>query len=110
LVERDYPHLLGSLEDLLLLFERYVGYKRERALVDYDDLLIHLRDLLSGHEEVQCQLSERYRYILVDEYQDTNRLQAQIVRLLAATHDNVMVVGDDAQSIYSFRGAFQEPN
>jgi DNA helicase-2/ATP-dependent DNA helicase PcrA len=105
LVERDYPHLLGSLEDLLLLFERYVGYKRERALVDYDDLLIHLRDLLSGHEEVQCQLSERYRYILVDEYQDTNRLQAQIVRLLAATHDNVMVVGDDAQSIYSFRGA-----
>jgi len=105
LIERDYPHLYGSLEDILLLFERYVSYKRERALVDYDDLLIQLRDLLSGHEEVRCHLSDRYRYILVDEYQDTNRLQAQIIRLLAATHDNVMVVGDDAQSIYSFRGA-----
>ena len=105
LIERDYPHLNNSLEDLLRLYERYVEYKKERALLDYDDLLIQLRDLLAGHEEVRCSLSERYRYILVDEYQDTNRLQAQIIRLLAATHDNVMVVGDDAQSIYSFRGA-----
>ncbi len=105
LIERDYPHLNNSLEDLLRLNERYVEYKKERALLDYDDLLIQLRDLLAGHEEVRCSLSNRYRYILVDEYQDTNRLQAQIIRLLAATHDNVMVVGDDAQSIYSFRGA-----
>ena len=105
LIERDYPHLNNSLEDLLRLYERYVEYKKERALLDYDDLLIQLKDLLAGHEEVRCSLSERYRYILVDEYQDTNRLQAQIIRLLAATHDNVMVVGDDAQSIYSFRGA-----
>ena len=105
LIERDYPHLNNSLEDLLRLNEHYVEYKKERALLDYDDLLIQLRDLLAGHEEVRCSLSDRYRYILVDEYQDTNRLQAQIIRLLAATHDNVMVVGDDAQSIYSFRGA-----
>ena len=105
LIESDYPHLFESLDDLLTLCQRYTDYKRGRILLDYDDLLIQLRDLLSDHEEVRCHLSDRYRYILVDEYQDTNRLQSQIIRLLAATHNNVMVVGDDAQSIYSFRGA-----
>ena len=105
LMERDYPHLYESLDDLLTLCERYTDYKRQRILLDYDDLLTQLRDLLADHEEVRCHLSDRYRYILVDEYQDTNRLQSQIIRLLAATHNNVMVVGDDAQSIYRFRGA-----
>ncbi len=105
LIERDYPHLYDSKDDILNLCERYGKYKRDRVLMDYDDLLTQLRDLLQEHEEVRLCLSDRYRYILVDEYQDTNRLQSQIVRLLAATHDNVMVVGDDAQSIYSFRGA-----
>ncbi len=105
LIERDYPHLYDFLEDLLRLYERYVDYKKTRSLMDYDDLLIKLKELLSADEEVRRRLSETYHYIMVDEYQDTNRLQADIVRLLAATHDNVMVVGDDAQSIYSFRGA-----
>ena len=105
LIERDYPHLYDFLEELLRLYERYVDYKKTRSLMDYDDLLIKLKELLSADEEVRRRLSETYRYIMVDEYQDTNRLQADIVRLLAATHDNVMVVGDDAQSIYSFRGA-----
>src|SRR5437870_10252040 len=105
LIERDYPHLYDSLEDLLRLYERYVGYKKSRGLLDYDDLLIKLKDLLADHEAVRRRLSDTYRFIMVDEYQDTNRLQSEIVRLLAASHDNVMVVGDDAQSIYSFRGA-----
>lgn len=105
LIERDYPHLYDWLEDLLKLYERYVDYKKNKSLLDYDDLLINLKELLAGHEEVRRRLSETYRFIMVDEYQDTNRLQAEIVRLLAATHDNIMVVGDDAQSIYSFRGA-----
>ncbi|MBI2360886.1 MAG: ATP-dependent helicase [Deltaproteobacteria bacterium] len=105
LIERDYPHLYDSLEELLGLYERYVEYKRARALVDYDDLLTGLRGLLDRDEEIRRRLSDTYRHIMVDEYQDTNRLQAEIIRLLAATHDNVMVVGDDAQSIYSFRGA-----
>jgi DNA helicase-2/ATP-dependent DNA helicase PcrA len=105
LIERDYSHLYDFLEDLLRLYERYVDYKKTRGLLDYDDLLIKLKELLSGDEEARRRLSETYRYIMVDEYQDTNRLQADIVRLLAAAHDNVMVVGDDAQSIYSFRGA-----
>lgn len=105
LIERDYPHLYDWLEDLLRLYERYVRYKNQKALLDYDDLLIKLKDLLGSHEEVRRRLSDTYRFIMVDEYQDTNQLQAQIIRLIAATHDNVMVVGDDAQSIYSFRGA-----
>ena len=83
----------------------YRDYKRERSLLDYDDLLSYLRELLRGHPELAERLSRTFHYIMVDEYQDTNRLQADIVRLLAHSHDNVMAVGDDAQSIYSFRGA-----
>ena len=105
LIERDYPHLYDSLEELLQLYERYVEYKSGKTLLDYDDLLIKLKELLSDHEDMCRRLSDTYRFIMVDEYQDTNQLQARIIRLLAATHDNVMVVGDDAQSIYSFRGA-----
>ena len=105
LIEREYPHLCDSLDDLLRLYDGYVSYKSTKTLVDYDDLLTKLRDLLAHHEEVRRRLSDIYRYIMVDEYQDTNHLQSRIVRLLAASHDNVAVVGDDAQSIYSFRGA-----
>jgi DNA helicase-2/ATP-dependent DNA helicase PcrA len=104
LVEREYPHLYDSLEDLLRLYERYADYKKTKTLLDYDDLLTKLRDLLRN-DHVARRLSEIYQFIMVDEYQDTNHLQSQIIRLLAATHDNVAVVGDDAQSIYSFRGA-----
>jgi DNA helicase-2/ATP-dependent DNA helicase PcrA len=105
LLEEQYGHLVDHLPDLLELQARYVGYKSERHLLDYDDLLTKLRDVLSLHADVRQRLSQRYRYVMVDEYQDTNALQAEIVRLLAAEHDNVMAVGDDAQSIYSFRGA-----
>jgi DNA helicase-2/ATP-dependent DNA helicase PcrA len=105
LIENEYPHLYESLEDLLRLYEGYAEYKSSKTLVDYDDLLTKLKQLLESHEEVRRRLSETYRFIMVDEYQDTNHLQAQIVRLLATVHDNVAVVGDDAQSIYSFRGA-----
>ena len=105
LIESEYPHLYESLDELLRLYERYVEYKTTKTLLDYDDLLTKLKDLLASHEEVRRRLSERYQFIMVDEYQDTNHLQARIVRLLAGAHDNVAVVGDDAQSIYSFRGA-----
>src|SRR5205814_2465766 len=77
----------------------------ERGLLDYDDLLYRLAELLDKFEHVRRRLSETYRYIMIDEYQDTNLIQAELVRLLGATHRNVMAVGDDAQSIYSFRGA-----
>ncbi len=105
LLELEYPHLVEVNFELSELFERYVSYKRSKSLLDYDDLLTLLRDLLAHHPEARERLSNTYRFIMVDEYQDTNHLQAEIVRLLAATHDNVAVVGDDAQSIYSFRGA-----
>lgn len=105
LLELEYPHLIDVNYELAELYDRYVEYKQTKSLLDYDDLLTRLRDLLADHEQVRNRLSGIYRFIMVDEYQDTNHLQAEIVRLLAATHDNVAVVGDEAQSIYSFRGA-----
>lgn len=104
-LDDQFPHLFSELEELMRIAEYYRIYKHERSLLDYDDLLTKLRELLQTHPEVADRLSHTFRYIMVDEYQDTNRLQAEIVRLLAHAHDNVMAVGDDAQSIYSFRGA-----
>ena len=104
-VKYHYPqfmHVTGDLEKLLKAFEHY---KRERHLLTYDDLLVRLCEALEASEELTLKLSSQYRYIMVDEYQDTNRLQARIVRLMAASHDNVAVVGDECQAIYSFRGA-----
>ncbi len=101
----EFPQFTDEIEDLQKLCRAFQSYKRSRLLVDYDDLLVRLRELLDQDEGVRRRVSETYRYILVDEYQDTNRLQAEIVRRIAATHDNVMVVGDDSQSIYAFRGA-----
>ncbi|MBW1740615.1 MAG: ATP-dependent helicase [Deltaproteobacteria bacterium] len=102
---KDYPHFLKDTADLLRLYEAYQAYKRKNLLMDYDDLLIHLRALLEKNPDVQEALSQTYHYIMVDEYQDTNKIQADIIRLLAVAHNNVMVVGDDSQSIYAFRGA-----
>jgi len=104
-LDDQFPHLFNELEELIRIDEYYRVYKHERSLLDYDDLLTKLRELLQSHSEVAERLSSAFRYIMVDEYQDTNRLQAEIIRLLARAHDNVMAVGDDAQSIYSFRGA-----
>ncbi|MCI0528846.1 MAG: ATP-dependent helicase, partial [Nitrospira sp.] len=104
-VLQDYSHFADHLEDLHKLQVTYQQYKTQKALLDYDDLLVKLRDLLADHQTINRQLSDTYRYIMVDEYQDTNKIQAEIVRLLATSHNNVMVVGDDSQSIYSFRGA-----
>src|SRR5438045_8561738 len=74
-------------------------------MLTYYDLLVRLREALEASSEMREQLSDQYRYIMVDEYQDTNKLQAQIVKLMTARHENVAVVGDEFQSIYSFRGA-----
>lgn len=102
---KEYAHFGDYLGELTKLQEAYASTKRQRQLVDYDDLLLRLRELLTVDEQARRMVSDTYRYILVDEYQDTNRLQAEVVKQMAATHDNVMVVGDDSQSIYSFRGA-----
>ncbi len=105
LLATDYPQYLEIETDIVALHTAYVKYKHEHNLMDYDDLLLNLALLLRTNEAVRGTLSDRYKYIMVDEYQDTNRLQAEIVKMLAFKHRNVMVVGDDAQCIYSFRGS-----
>ncbi len=104
-IEFDFPHLAEHQQEIIDLAAKYEAYKRERGLLDYDDLLYRLLELLQQYRLVRERLSNAYRYIMIDEYQDTNLVQADLVRLLAMTHENVMAVGDDAQSIYSFRGA-----
>jgi DNA helicase-2/ATP-dependent DNA helicase PcrA len=105
LLTRDYPHYLELDGDIQTVHSAYVQYKRQHNLMDYDDLLVNLALLLKKNESVRALLSDRYKYIMVDEYQDTNKIQSELVKLLAFRHQNVMVVGDDAQCIYSFRGS-----
>jgi len=101
----EYPQFSEWSHSIEHIKNEYIRYKHSLALLDYDDLLVYLKALLENHKHIREHLSEYYQYIMVDEYQDTNKIQADIVRLLASTHNNVMVVGDDSQSIYSFRGA-----
>ena len=105
ILEREAYHLNPYLDDLNEIFDGYAHFKRNHGLVDYDDLLFLLDKLLEQNEPLRNQLQTRYRYIMVDEYQDTNLVQARIVKHLAGDKGNVMAVGDDAQSIYAFRGA-----
>jgi len=105
IVLNEYSHFGNFLTELSKLQAAYEAAKRQRQLVDYDDLLVKLLELVVVDQEARETISHAFRYILVDEYQDTNRLQASLVRNIAATHHNVMVVGDDSQSIYAFRGA-----
>jgi DNA helicase-2/ATP-dependent DNA helicase PcrA len=101
----DYPHYLELEQDIVKVHAVYEEYKRSHSLMDYDDLLVNLVKLLQNNDGVRREVASRYRYVMVDEYQDTNKLQSEIVRLLSSVHRNIMVVGDDSQSIYSFRGA-----
>ena len=105
LLSIDYPHYAELEEDIRAIHRHYTEYKKSHNLMDYDDLLVNLVKLLTDHPAVHKEISSRYRYIMVDEYQDTNKIQAEIVRLLSSEHGNVMVVGDDSQAIYAFRGA-----
>ena len=100
-----YPQFADEGEALAELYDAFEAFKRSHQMLTYDDLLSRLHEALAASPELCRRLSEQYRYVMVDEYQDTNRLQARIVRLMAAAHDNVAVVGDECQSIYSFRGA-----
>ena len=92
-------------ERVLKVYARYQKHLRENNALDFDDLLNETRNLLRKDKEVREYLSGRFRYILVDEFQDTNEVQYEIVKLLASVHGNLFVVGDDDQSIYGWRGA-----
>ena len=105
IIASEYSQFAHCEAKIIEIHKAYVIYKRENSLLDYDDLLLYMKLLLEGNERLRKKLSAEYKYIMVDEYQDTNTLQSDIVKLLASEHGNVMAVGDDAQSIYSFRGA-----
>ena len=104
-LNQDYPQFVDERRNLETLFKAFEDFKRRRHMLTYDDLLVRFREALEASASMREKLSEQYRYIMVDEYQDTNKLQAQIVKLMTARHENVAVVGDEFQSIYSFRGA-----
>ena len=105
IVYDDYSHLASDMEAIVQIFQAYQRHKREHQLLDFDDLLVYLQQLLKDHPDTRNRISSSFQYIMVDEYQDTNKIQAEILYLLTGVHQNILVVGDDSQSIYAFRGA-----
>ncbi|PYJ39096.1 MAG: DNA helicase UvrD [Verrucomicrobia bacterium] len=104
LVEK-FPYFLPLLDKIQDVHERYEKKKKATNSMDFDDLLEKTLSMFQEHERIAEVYRRQFQFILVDEYQDTNKIQADLVDLLARDHRNVMVVGDDAQSIYSWRGA-----
>ena len=105
LLAEKFPYFLPLLEQIKDVQARYERRKKSTNSLDFDDLLEKTLRMLKEHDEIAAFYRRQFQFILVDEYQDTNKIQADFIDLLAAEHRNVMVVGDDAQSIYSWRGA-----
>ena len=105
LLAEKFPYFLPLLERIKDVHDRYEKKKKVTNSMDFDDLLQKTLSMLQQHERIAEFYRRQFQFILVDEYQDTNKIQADLVDLLACDHRNVMVVGDDAQSIYSWRGA-----
>ncbi|MCY7374376.1 MAG: ATP-dependent helicase, partial [Pyrinomonadaceae bacterium] len=102
---KKYPYFEMLTQQIKRVDFVYMERKKERNVMDYDDLLLNWKRLLIEKPAIANVYAEQFQHILVDEYQDTNKLQAEIIDLLAVKHRNVMVVGDDAQSIFAWRGA-----
>ena len=107
-IENEFTGLKGVIDQIELINQGYEKYKKICKIFDYDDLMDVLRDSLRDNRDFRRRLHDKYRFIMVDEYQDTNIVQKEIVELLSENSRNVLVVGDDSQSIYSFRGANYE--
>jgi DNA helicase II / ATP-dependent DNA helicase PcrA len=107
-IENEFSGLKEYLGQIELIYHGYVKYKKICRIFDYDDLMEVLRDSLRDNPVFRQKLNDQFRFVMVDEYQDTNVIQKEIVEYLSETNRNVLVVGDDAQSIYSFRGANYE--
>jgi DNA helicase-2/ATP-dependent DNA helicase PcrA len=105
LIDSQYGYFAEHLEKIDALAKSYTARKKATNSMDFDDLLQLWLKLLQAHPEIREHYQRRFQFILVDEYQDTNKLQSDLIDLLAARSKNVMVVGDDAQSIYAWRGA-----
>jgi len=101
----SYPYFEKFAQELKQVKELYDARKRKSNTMDYDDLLVNWLRLVKRDERARAKFAQQFRYILVDEYQDTNIIQSEIIRHLGSVHRNILVVGDDAQAIYSFRGA-----
>lgn len=104
-VEQKYPYFMHLMEEIELILRKYSERKRKLNVLDFDDLLTYWKLLLEENESVRDWCGKRFSNILVDEYQDTSKIQGDIVDLIAKKNRNLMVVGDDAQSIFAFRGA-----
>ena len=104
-VEKKQPRLLNVVPQMESVLDAYEARKKNANAMDFDDLLVRTTYLLRNNPGVREQVAGKYRYVLVDEYQDTNRVQAEFLSLVSSVHRNLLVVGDDAQSIYSFRAA-----
>ena len=105
IIEESYPHFLDEHDKILGIKKVFSEYKRKNNLLDYDDLLVYLKNFLHDLSPSAKSLLSTIKFVMVDEYQDTNKLQAEVVLGLTQLNKNIMVVGDDSQSIYSFRGA-----
>jgi DNA helicase-2/ATP-dependent DNA helicase PcrA len=105
LLAEKFPYFLPLLEQIGDVHARYEKKKKAINSMDFDDLLEKTLSMLRQHDDIAAFYRRQFQFILVDEYQDTNKIQADLIDTLACDHRNVMVVGDDAQSIYSWRGA-----
>lgn len=101
----SYPQFTEHIDQINRIAADYSEYKKRNDVMDFDDLLVYTRDLLADNEDIRKKVALQHEHVLVDEYQDTNKIQSDLTRLFSSVHGNVMAVGDDAQSIYSFRGA-----
>ena len=104
-VDERHPHFAAFAEQVLMVANRYAQKKLEAQAMDFDDLLVVLLKLLRNTPDIRAKLADQFAYVFVDEFQDTNIVQADLVHELASSHGNILAVGDDAQSIYSFRAA-----
>ncbi len=104
-VKERFPYFIEILDEIMLLARLYQEKKQAMNAMDFDDLLVFWHKILKENEDLRQFYASTFSNILVDEYQDTNKIQAEIVDFMGAINRNVTVVGDDAQSIYSFRGA-----
>lgn len=105
LVKKEYPTFtdsIGLIEDCMI---KYKELKLRKNILDYDDMIVRLCELLESDKDLAMNLSNMYQYIIVDEYQDSNILQFRLLKALCSAHENLMVVGDEQQSIYMWRGA-----
>ncbi len=105
ILQEQFPYFSELAEQIAQVQAKYVARKKSTNAMDFDDLLVLWVKVLKDNAEVREDYQRRFQFVLVDEYQDTNRIQGELIDLLVAQHQNVMAVGDDSQSIYSWRGA-----